>query len=198
MDFVSQMSDVQALLGQHGITPGEPEGADGAEIRLRMADGDEVTRFRLTTGDSATASEPSGARVITIDLERLAAAVEEIIQRLHLSPVLLVPVAKWRDVFDAVAFSLADNEDWQEVDAAASVELHRRDPLVCEPPDYHTVGALVRALLSDGETSQQGLMITSTAAPLLVEVIPGGTVRIDVGSRAIADEIVDAVSAESS
>ena len=35
-------------------------------------------------------------------------------------------------------------------------------------------------------------MLTTTAAPLLVEVIPDGAVRISFGNQVLADEVADA------
>ena len=109
------------------------------------------------------------------------------------SQILMFPVGKWRSVFDAVAFSLASNEDWQEVDAMATVRLNTRDPLICEPGDYHTVRALLGALFSDAQSRDQGVTILSTAKPFIAEVVPEGCVRVMVGSQVLADEIVDSL-----
>ena len=155
-----------------------------------------------TPGDSAyihladptCAAQPyDGARVVTTGIEQLPALVDEMIDALHLSQILMVPVGKWRSVFDAVAFSLASNEDWQEVDAMATVRLNTRDPLICEPGDYQTVRALLGALFSDADSRDQGVTILSTAKPFIAEIVPEGCVRVMVGSQVLADEIVDSL-----
>ena len=105
----------------------------------------------------------------------------------------MFPVGEWRNVFDAVAFSLADNEDWQEFDHSATVELNTRDPVLCEPGDFQTVGALVTALLSDAERPEQGLTLTSSATPVLIEIVPDGVVRVSFGNQAMADEVAQAI-----
>ena len=118
-------------------------------------------------------------------------ALEHVFHKLHLSQMILMPVGKWRKVFDAVAFSLADNEEWQAVDTAATVVLNTRDPLLAEPVDFHTITALIRALLSDAEDPDQGLMITTTTAPLMVEIVPDGAIRVSIGDPVLADEVVE-------
>jgi hypothetical protein len=87
---------------------------------------------------------------------------------------------------------MADNEDWQEFDTTATVELNTRDPLLCVPGDFQTVRELVHALLHDAERPDQGLIITSTAAPLLVEIVPDGAVRVSFGTQVMADEVAEA------
>ena len=129
---------------------------------------------------------------MTIDL--LPAFIEQVIHRLNLTDVLLIPVGKWRHVFDAVAFSMAANEAWQEIDAAATVELNTRDPLLCGPADFQLVIELIRALLSDAEEPEQGLMLTATALPVIVEIVPDGAIRLSIGNAALADEVMDVVT----
>jgi hypothetical protein len=155
---------------------------------------DGVVRVHLTTSE-ADAEPDEGAKIINVAAEQIPDAIDRIIHRLHLSQILLVPVGKWRHLFDTVAFSLADNEDWQAVDAAATVELNTRDPLLCEPGDFHTVSALMRALLEDATSPEQGLMLTSTSTPLLVEVIPNGALRMSFGNQVLADEVAEAIEA---
>lgn len=189
MEFVSS-EEVNDLLDDYGIVD-VPDGED--RIYLEMDDGEGVVHLHLACPES-TAAPRDGSRAIPIPKERLAKTVENIIQRLHLSQMVLVPVGKWRKVFDAVAFSLADNEDWQAIDAAAAVELNTRDPLLCEPADFHVVEALIRSLLNDTDQPDQGLMLISTASPVLVELVPDGAVRISLGSQVLADEVSPALA----
>src|SRR5690606_33903642 len=101
-----------------------------------------MVRLHLTCPESGSAPV-DGARVVQIEKPRLSKVVEHIMHLLNFEQVLLIPVGKWRKVFDAVAFSLASNEDWQAMDATATVELNTRDPLLCDPGDFHTVIALI-------------------------------------------------------
>lgn len=187
MEFVSY-EEVLDLFDDYGIDQ-VPAGED--RVYLRMSDAQGVVHIHLACGDTKCTPH-DGATVIGVEKDRLPKVVEHIIHLLHLNQVLLFPVGKWRKVFDAVAFSLAQNEDWQEIDATATVELNSRDPLLCEPGDYHTLIALIQALLGDAETPDQGLMFVATGSPVLVELIPDGAVRVSLGSQVLADEVTEA------
>ncbi len=189
MEFVAY-DEVMELLQEHGVR----EVADGDDrVCLELASDEDVVHLHLASENSEIAPR-EGASVLCVDTQRLAGAVEHIIHKLHLSQVLLIPVAKWRNVFDAVAFSLADNQDWQAVDTAATVELNTRDPLLCEPGDFHTVNALMEALLKDADRPEQGLHVTTTAAPVMVRLEPDGAVRISIGNAVLADQIIETFS----
>ena len=104
-------------------------------------------------------------------------------------------MGKWRSVFDVVAFSLATNEEWPRIDAAATVELNSRDPLLADAGDLHLLCDLIKALLQDSEKPDQGLMMISVGQSVVVEVVPTGGVRLSFGNRAIADEVAEAYAA---
>jgi hypothetical protein len=151
---------------------------------------DDVVQLHLT-GGSGCSSPHAGAQVVNVPTEQLGGVVERILHKLNLYDVLLMPVGTWRRIFDTVAFSLASCEAWQAIDAAATVELNTRDPLVCGPSDFHTINQLIGALFENADNPDQGLMLVTTTAPLLIEIVPDGAVRISVASAALADEIVE-------
>lgn len=186
MEFVDHGETIEALK-QQGIR----EVPDGEHLTsLVMDDSEDVAHLHLACSESR-AAPLEGADLVPVEKDRLPDAVEHLLHKLHLSQVLLIPVGKWRKVFDAVAFSLAGNEDWQAVDTAATVVLNTRDPLLAEPADFHTINALIRALLRDAESPDQGLMITTTGAPVMIELVPDGAVRISIGNPVLADEVVE-------
>jgi hypothetical protein len=166
-------------------------------VHLELEGEGDVVHLHVSCGQSAAAPRNGAAR-LQVDKDRLPNVIEHIMHKLHLRQVLLIPVARWRAVFDAVAFSMASNEDWQEIDATATVEQNTRDPILCEPGDFQTLKALITALLADGETADQGLMVTTTGAPLMVELVPDGALRISIGSRVMADELAEVFAASSS
>jgi hypothetical protein len=191
VEFVSP-EEVAQLFEEFGIE----RHCEGDEcVYLQMNSGEGVVHMHLATKES-TCEPWEGAATIQVDKERLPKVVEHVIHLLDLHQVLLIPVGKWRKVFDAVAFSLADNEHWQEVDASATVELNTRDPLLCEPGDFHTLIALIQALLKDSDSSEQGLNFIATASPVLVELVPDGAVRLSLGSQVLADEVAEAFAAK--
>ncbi len=186
MEFVDHGETIEALKEQ-----GLREVPDGENlIGLALDDSDDVVHLHLSC-DESTCAPHEGADVVQVEKSQLPDTVEHLLHKLHLSQVLLIPVGKWRKVFDAVAFSLADNEEWQAVDTAATVVLNTRDPLLAEPVDFHTITALIRALLSDAENPDQGLMITTTTAPLMLEIVPDGAIRVSIGDPVLADEVVE-------
>lgn len=184
MEFVNY-GEAISLLKRQGIRERE-DSPERTSLELHVPDG--VSHLHIAA-EGCSLSPENGARVKSIARDQLAPTLEHLIKKLNLREVLLVPVAKWRKIFDAVAFSLASNEDWQEVDAAATVELNTRDPLLCEPADVHTLQALIAALLNDAEGPDQGLCLTTTSSPLMIEFIPEGALRISVGNPALADQV---------
>ena len=186
VEFVKS-DDLAGTLNEYGIDA-VAAGGDDNLVHLHMADGEGVVHLHFAD-DACEANPREGAESITVAQSDLPGVVEHIIHRLHIDQVVLIPSAKWRGIFDAVAFSLAENEDWQAIDAAATVELNTRDPLLCEPGDYHTLGALIAAIYSDAESEEQSLAMTAPAAPILMEIVPGGALRISVGNEALADEV---------
>ena len=187
MEFI-RYDEVMGLLKGHGVKEAP---AEEDRVYLEMEDGKDVVHLHLACHES-TAAPREGASVVQVEKKRLPTTVEQIIQRLRLNQVLLIPVCKWRKVFDAVAFSLADNEEWQEMDATATVKLNTRDPLLCEPGDFHMLNALMKVLINDADSPDQGLTLTTTATPVTVEIVPDGAVRISVGNQVLADEVVEA------
>lgn len=189
MEFVDE-NEVAGLIEDHRLTR-VAEGDD--RIYLQMGDGDDMVHVHLACPESE-AIPVNGASAVEVKKDRLPGLVEHIIHVLHLDQIVLIPVGKWRQVFDAVAFSLASNEDWQEMDATATVELNTRDPLLCEPGDFHTLIALITALLNDADRPDQGLMMVPTAAPVLIEIVPDGAIRICLANQALADELTDVLA----
>ena len=190
MEFIAY-DEAMELLREQGI---QEVPAPENRICLELMQDEAVVHLHLACTESACKPR-DGAVVLVMDKERLPHAVEQIIHKLRLNQVLLIPVAKWRQVFDAVAFSMADNEDWQAVDTAATVELNTRDPLLCEPGDFHMISELIKALLHDADSPNQGLMITTIAAPFVVELVPDGAARISIGNPVLADEVVETIGA---
>ena len=188
MEFLSTQ-DITDLLNEHGIH--------------RLNDSEDVHHLVMDVHDSmvhyhiATREHPGepveGTDIIRVEEDRLSSILNAIIHRLPLDQVILLPRGTWRHVFDAVAFSLAGLEEWQHFDTSATVRLNTRDPLLCTPVDYHTMESLFKALLSDADSPEQGLMMTTPAVPLLLEIIPEGAIRISLGNAALADELVDII-----
>lgn len=133
-----------------------------------------------------------GGAAVDVASEAAAATLEVVLHKLHLTPLFLVPFGAWRHVFDVVAFGLAKNAHWQEIDSQASVELNTRDPLVCEGRDLHTLRELVRTLMTDGESASSGLAVVATAQPMVAHVVPKRPIRIAFSNGRMASQALDA------
>jgi len=133
----------------------------------------------------------SSGSSIAVPLERRADAVEQVFHKLRLSPVVIVPRTRWRHVLDAVTFSLAEHRGWQEIEAESALILNTRDALVCGPADLRTVRALLEAIFRDGRGPDETIFVLPPSGRLLVAAMPGGEVRIEVTSAAMATSVRD-------
>ena len=124
----------------------------------------------------------------------MVGVIDSILHKLHHNQIIIIPVGKWRSIFDVVAFSLASNEEWQAVDAAASVELNTRDPLLAESSDLHLLCDLVKALMQDSDQPDQGITMITAGVPVALELVPAGGVRMSFGNQAVAEEIAEVYS----
>jgi hypothetical protein len=190
VEFISA-DEAAGVMTDHGI---ESESPDDDHIYRRMRDGDSVHHHHVAI--SGTECSPRESAVVyEIPEDKIADVVDHVLHKLHHSQMLLIPVGKWRSVFDVVAFSLAANEDWQRIDAAATVELNSRDPLLADTGDLNLLCDLAKALLADSEKPDQGLMLIAVGQPVVMEIVPTGGIRLSFGNQAVADGLAEAYAA---
>ena len=190
MDFI-KADEIRNLLSDYGI---EQDNTDENHVYLRMSEGATVQHFAVLL-DGADCELPDVADRQTITEEALPAVLGDLLHKLHHNQMVLVPVGKWRSIFDIVAFSLAENEDWQRIDAAASVELNTRDPLLADSSDLQVLEALFKALLRDSDTADQGLVLITVGMPVMLELVPEAGLRLSFGNEAIAAELREVCTA---
>jgi hypothetical protein len=99
--------------------------------------------------------------------------------------VVVIPVGRWRHVFEAVAKPMSAHEHWREIDAAATVELNTRDPLSFEPAHHHLLRDLVSAVVSSGGGATQGVSVVAVGMRIVLEVLPDGQMIVFVGDAAM-------------
>lgn len=162
-----------------------------AELAAMQIDYDERRAAHHTIFASRPDHETdvADAEVLEIPRDRAGEVLEHILHKLHLAPLLILPIGRWRAVFDVVTPALTKNDQWVAIDSAATVELNTRDPLVCELRDLHLLRAVVDAVLNHAETLEQGISIAAVQAPLLVEIEPAGGVLLTIGNEGLADEV---------
>ena len=190
MEFVSD-SEVLPLLRESGITA---EKASDEMIRLRMADDPSVVRYILRVKGRTLEPESGDATIVDLEEATMISTLIRVLHRLHLDQLVVIPISRWAKVLDAVAYAMAEDEQWLEFDATATVERNTRDPLLCLPADFHSIETLVKALITDADQADQGLMLTSAASPVILEIVPGVGARLAIGARALADEVADAIA----
>lgn len=106
--------------------------------------------------------------------DALPELVRQIIVKMNLNDVQVIPVGAWRDVLDCVAFELANDEHWREVDALAAMHQKTRNPLIFAKAETPILAKMIKALLTGGTTARHDVIITSDARPLLLEIFHDG------------------------
>ena len=110
----------------------------------------------------------------------------------HEGRTLRITCGKWSSVFDVVEFSMGEDESWQEFAASATIKLNTRDPLLFESGDEHMLIGLVKSLMNNGESVEQGVFLIPVGAPILLHLQPRGPVKFWFGNTALADEVREA------
>ncbi len=189
MEFVSFVEIWQALR-----TSGVEEAMhSNAELRLSICEGPQSSSLELAAVDHPT-PETLPADLLRFDRKHLAALVEGIIHKLHLTKVSVIPVGHWRQLFEAVADGMVAIEKWRAIDSAATVELNTRDALTFLPADFHILRELIYCVLTSGTERVHGIALATTGSPLLIEVLPVGEVVVYTGHTDLQRVVGDFVA----
>ena len=111
LDFLEFDRAWRTLTEEDVVTvTGDPP-ADLAEMQI---DYDERRTAHRTIFAGRPGHEPdvADAEFLEIPRERAGEVLEHILHKLHLAPLVLLPIGRWRSVFDVVTPQLADNEQW--------------------------------------------------------------------------------------
>jgi len=189
VEFVSY-SEAWAALQQQGLE--EAERTD-TELHLALRESPHLVVIDIAASDHrlAVSLPPEVSRV---PRQAMPAIVEGLAHRLRLDPVLIIPVGRWREVFEAVSSGMAPNETWMAIDQMASVELNTRDPIMLGPVDHMTLRDLLRVILTDGTKDTQGVSVAAPGSSLLIEVLPSGQMILFMGNAHLAvtaREVID-------
>lgn len=187
VEFIS-MDELSELLRSHGITMSSK---DEEHAYLSMSDEAGSVHHHLALPGSDIQPR-EGAETSEASEEMMPSIIDSILHKLHHNQIILIPVGKWRSIFDVVAFSLASNEEWQAIDAAATVELNTRDPLLADAGDLHLLCDLIKALMQDSDKPDQGLSVLTVGVPVMLEIVPAAGIRMSFGTQAVAEEVAEA------
>ena len=177
MEFIEHQA-TWTRLRKHGILAEET----GDELHLDL---DESTPVEVL--DLAASDHPQAAG-LPASIRRIARAefgpvVEGIVHKLKLPEVVVIPVGRWRSVFDAVAKPMSSHAHWREIDAAAMVELNTRDPLFFEPAHHHVLRDLIAAVADARGPATQGVSVVAMGMRVVIEVLPEGQMIVFIGDR---------------
>ena len=184
MDFLSEQ-EVNDLLADLGVI--QQADGDGC-VFLQMTEDHSASKHCLCNSDNPCDGDPN-TTCLDMNTETMVNSLVSTIHKIHEGRTLMMPVGKWRSVFDVVAFSMAGDESWQEFDASATIKLNTRDPLLFESGDEHTLVGLVKSLMNDGETKEHGVFLIPVGAPLLIHLQPSGPEKYWFGNSVLADEV---------
>ena len=195
MEFAS-FADAWGELDACGVVPADssvatPPAAPGVLPSLELTLREVACRLHLVPEGTARggACGGDGDEHLDCGLDRVAPSLDHLLHKMHLAPLAVLPRCRWRSVLDAVAFTLAEDRAWQEIESETTLILNTRDALVAGPADLNTIHALVAALMSDGATPEESIAIVPLSGQLLVEVVPGVGARFDVATEAIGDSV---------
>jgi len=183
LDFLPEQ-EINDLLDEFGITA--TQDGDGCVVLEMSSKSADVCDCLCLAGQPC---DGCGWTCKSLDAQALVSTTAESVGKIHQGQTVLVPCGRWRSVFDAVAFSMAEDELWQEFDASATIKLNTRDPLLFETGDEHLLVTLITALMNDGEAPEQSVFLIPAGAPILVHIQPGGPVKLWFGNSVLADEV---------
>ena len=183
MEFVT-FEEAWSLLRRLGVT----KVTDAPnEMRFELADSPSVVVIDVAANDHVDIkSLPKEVR--RVERNAIANFVEALVHKMHLQRTYVIPIGKWRQIFEAVSHGMVSNAAWRGVDTSASVELNTRDPLQFNLADAHTLRDLIKVILRDGRGIEHGITLCSDGAPLVIEVMPAGEMIIFAGRPDLAKQ----------
>ncbi|MEI6024714.1 MAG: hypothetical protein WCP80_09025 [Phycisphaerales bacterium] len=157
------------------------------EMRFELTDSPSVVVLDVAANDHVDIkSLPKEMR--RVPRNAIANFVEALVHKMHLQRTYVIPIGKWRQIFEAVSHGMVSNAAWRGVDTSASVELNTRDPLQFNLADAHTLRDLIKVILRDGRGIEHGITLCSDGAPLVIEVMPAGEMIIFAGRPDLAKQ----------
>ena len=180
VEFADHSPTWSRLRAQGVLSAEDPPG----ELRVDLDESTPVVTFDIAAHDHPH-SGTLPAAIVRVPRGEIGPIVEGIVHKLRLPETAVVPVGTWRRVFEAVAKPMSVHEQWRAIDAAATVELNTRDPLVFGPAHHHLLRDLVNAVI-EGEAPDQGISVVALGVRVVIEVSPGGQLIVFAGDEHLA------------
>ncbi len=159
-----------------------------AELHLDLDESSPVVALDVAATDHPQAGALPDA-VLRVPRKEFGTIVEGVLHKLRITESVVIPVGRWRRVFEAVAQPMSHHTQWNQIDSAATVELNTRDPLLVLQSHHHLLRDLVNSVVTTGTQSDQGLSVAAIGVRLLIEVLPNGQMIIFAGDAALAKHV---------
>lgn len=118
------------------------------------------------------------AEIFERSVDDLPDILDLLLTKLHLPELLVIPVGVWREIINCIAFDLASDPNWSEIDAMAALHQNTRNVLAVPRSETHVLINIIRALLNHAEGPQHDLILTSDRTPLLIEIFHDGALSV--------------------
>ncbi len=140
-------------------------------------------------GAGGADADPAGSRRVEAPAASLPKLIEGIIHKEHLAEVALCPAGAWGPIVDLLAFELAADEHWNEIDAEIALNLRTRNPLILDGPDLRLCRKIAGTILEQGEPGAHDFAVVALGAPVAINVEQRGRLVVWCGNPAIADVV---------
>lgn len=171
--FINYEDILPDLLAQGLIEVVDEDGL----IRLEMGAEVEVEVYHVADPASRVVPYP-GAAVISRPTSALPGIIEQTLNKLHLNEVLVIPVDRWSGIVDCIAFEMATDESWSEIDAMMAMHQNSRNALSISRSEMPVLIKMIRTLLAHAEGPAQDIIITSDVRPVLFEIFSDGALSV--------------------
>ncbi len=138
-------------------------------------------------GSGVADAEAPGARRVEASASSLPKLIEGIIHKEHLAEVAVCPAGTWGPIVDLLAFVLAADEHWNEIDAEIALNLRTRNPLMLDGPDLRLCRKIAGTIIEQGEPGTHDFAVVALGAPVAINVEQRGRLVVWCGNPAIAD-----------
>lgn len=148
-----------------------------------------LTPSAVVFGSASEASDPPGARRVESAPGQIPTIIEGIIHKEHLAEVALCPAGTWGPIVDLLAFELADDEHWNDIDAEIALNLRTRNPLMLDGPDLRLCRKIAGTIIEQGEPGTHDFAVVAIGSPVAINVEQRGRLVVWCGNPAIADVV---------
>jgi hypothetical protein len=182
-------AQVRRTLADHGIV----EQVEGDRLRLALRDSATKGAARAACVVFGEGGLRNGARRIPMPADRAGETAERLLHKAHINDFVMIPAERWRPILDVIAFDLANNPDWHEVDADASLHQNTREPLGMMARQRALVREMLDSLHRNAPAGACDVTIAALDSPFVLEACPRGTLTLQC-PEAIAETLVHALA----